>query len=125
MATRIPSVIVPVCVVKGTSVAKCVVKRAHSVSKMACVSEMACVSKRACVSEKACMGEAPCVRETTCVRARYEREMAVGMWENATACPSVMARCVSIMARGSACVEPRVGVEVGPPNPTLTRAGDL
>ena len=81
VVARIPSVNVPVCVLM--SVAKCVLKRAHSV------------------------GERPCVRETACVRERYEREMAVGMREHATACPSesVMIRCVSIMARRSACVE--------------------
>ena len=43
---RIPSAIVPVCVVNGTSVSKCVVKRTHSVSVMVCVSKMACVSAR-------------------------------------------------------------------------------
>ena len=45
--TRFPEVNVPVCVVNGTSVSKCVVKRAHSVSVMACVSKMPCVS--ACI----------------------------------------------------------------------------
>jgi len=91
--TRIPSAIVPVCVVKGTSVSKCVLKRVHSTSVMASVSKMACVG------ERPCMGEAPCVRGTACVRARYEREMAVGMQETATACPSegVMARWVSVV----------------------------
>ena len=99
VVARSPEVIVPVCMV--TSVSKCVLKRAHSVS------EMACVSKMACVSEKACKEEPPCVRGTACVRARYEREMAVGMRENATACPSVMVRWGSVMARGSACMELR------------------
>ena len=84
-----------------TNVSKCVLKRAHIVS------EIACVSEKACVSGKACKEEPPCVRGTACVRARYEREMAVGMRETATACPSVMARWVSVMARGSACVELR------------------
>ena len=90
VVARIPSVVVPVCVVS-----KCV----HSVS------EMARMSKKACVGERPCMEEARCVRGTACVRSRYEREMAVGMREHATACPSVMARCVSVMARGSACTE--------------------
>ena len=69
------------------------------VSNMACVGEMASVSKMACVGERPCMGEAPCVRGTACVRARYEREMVVGMQETATACPSegVMARWVSVV----------------------------
>ena len=82
-----------VCVVKSAS--KCVLKRAHSVGVMASA------------SKKACVGERACVRGTACVRSRYEREMAVGMRENATTSPSesVMARCVSVVARGSACVE--------------------
>jgi len=64
---------VPVCVL--TSVAKCVLRRAHSVSEMTCVSEMVSVS------EKDCVKETPCVRKTVCVRERYEREMTVGMRE--------------------------------------------
>ena len=44
VVARIP-VIVPVCVVKSVSGAS-VLKRAHSVSVMACVSKMACVSAR-------------------------------------------------------------------------------
>ena len=79
VVAQIPCVVVPVCMV--ASVEKCVLKRAHSV------------------------GERLCVRETACVRSRYESEMTVGMREHATACPSVMARCVSIMARKSVCVE--------------------
>ena len=47
------------------------------------------------------------MRETACVRWRYEREMAVSMWETATACPSAMVECVSVMARRSVCVERR------------------
>ena len=39
LVARIPSVVVPVCVL--TSVAKCVLKRAQSVSNMVCVDEMA------------------------------------------------------------------------------------
>ena len=93
VVARIPSVVVPVCVL--TSVAKCVLKRAHS------------VGERLCVRETACVRETHCVRETACVREWYDREMAVGMREHTTACPSesVMVRCVSVMARGSACVE--------------------
>ena len=41
VVVRIPSAIVPVCVL--TSVAKCMLKRAHCVSEMACASKMACV----------------------------------------------------------------------------------
>ena len=110
VVARIPSVVVPVRVL--TSVAKCVLKRAQSISKMACVSKRPCVRKTACVKETPCVREARCVKETagvtetTCVRERYEREMAVGMRENetATACLSVMVRCVSVMAHRSACV---------------------
>ena len=98
VVARIPSVIVPVCVVKGVSAAS-VLKRAHRVSVMASVSKMACVG------ERPCMEEALCVRVTACVRSRYEREMAVGMRENATACPSVMEWCVSVVTRRSAWVE--------------------
>ena len=128
----IPSVNVPVCVF--TSVAKCVLQRMHSggerlcVRKTACVSEMAhvgeiasvsekvCVTETpcmketprveetACVSERVCVSEARCVKGTVCLRSRYEREMTVGMRENATACPSVMEWCVSVVTRRSACV---------------------
>jgi len=113
VVARIPSVSVPVCVV--SSVSKCVLKRTHSVGEMAsvrekvCVKETPCVSGTTCASEIARVSERPCVTETACVRERYEREMAVGMRENetATACPSVMARCVSVMARGSVGVERR------------------
>ena len=86
VVARIPSVIVPMCVVKSVSV-------------------MACVGKMACVSEKVCMRETLCVKETPCVRERYKREMTVGMREHATACPSVMEWCVSVKARRSACVK--------------------
>ena len=42
VVARIPSAIVSMCVF--TSVAKCVLKRAHSVSEMARMSNMACLS---------------------------------------------------------------------------------
>ena len=57
------------------------------------------------------MGEMACVGETPSVRERYEREMAVGMREHATACPSVMVRCVSVKAHGSAFVKLRALVK--------------
>jgi len=47
------------------------------------------------------------VRGTACVRWRYEREIAVSMRENATACESVMVRCVSVVAHGSLCARVR------------------
>ena len=84
VVVRIPSVNVPVCVL--TSVAKCVLRRTHRVSEMACVSERLCVKQTACVSEMAsvrekvcvketpCVDETPCVRKTVCVRERYERD---------------------------------------------------
>ena len=93
------------------------------VSDSPCVSETPCMEEARCVSEKVFNGEAPrvsvpvcvssivcvkemvrvnearCVRETACVRSRYEREMAVGMREGTTACPSAMVECVSVRAR--------------------------
>ena len=81
------------------------VKGTACVSEMACVRETSCVEETLCVEETPCMEEARCVRETACVRDRYVREMTVGMWEHATACPSVMVRCVSVVAHGSACVK--------------------
>ena len=59
VVARFPSVSVPVCVF--TSVAKCVLKRAHSVGERRCVKETVCVSEMACLSER------PCVTETACV----------------------------------------------------------
>ena len=88
MVARIPRANVPVCVF--ASVAKCVLRRVHS------------VGERLCVRKTACVVETPCVRETACVRAWYDREMAVGLRETATASP-----CVSVVARG------RAGVELG------------
>ena len=110
---RIPSVVmsvVPVCVF--TSVAKCVLQRAHSVGARACVRATACVTETPCVSGTTCAGEmarvserlcvsgttcakemvhvseARCVRGTACVRSLCVREMMVGMRENAAASPS-------------------------------------
>ena len=109
VVARIPSVVVSKCVF--TSVEKCVLKRAHSVGERRCVSKTACLGEMECFNERPCVREARCVKETTgvtetaCVRERYEREMAVGMRETATACPSGMVKCVSIMARRSACVK--------------------
>ena len=102
VVARFPSVIVPVCVVKGVSAAS-VLKGAPSASENACVSETPRVSVTACVSSMVCVGERACVRGTACVRSMYVREMAVGMREHATACPgvNVMSRCVSVVASGS------------------------
>ena len=72
-----------------------------------CEEDSVGVSEMASVSEKVCVKETPCVRKTACVRWRYEREMTVGMREHATACPSVMVRCVSVVARGSLCARVR------------------
>ena len=83
------------------------------VEETPCMEEARCVRGTACVEETPCTEEARCVRktagvtETACVRERYEREMAVGMREHATACPSVMVRCVSVKAHGSAFVKLR------------------
>ena len=68
----------------------------------ACVREKVCVDETPCVGARVCVSEVRCVKGTACVRWRYEREMTVGMREHATACPSVMTWCVSVVARGSA-----------------------
>ena len=60
VVARIPSAIVPVCVF--TSVAKCVLRHAHSVGARACVSNMVCVSETPCASGR------PCVSGTTCAK---------------------------------------------------------
>ena len=116
VVTRFPSVIVPVCVVKGVSAAG-VLKRAPCVEETPCVSgvvasvpgcvlpstpcmseqpgvkeaprvrEAACARETARVSEQPCVSERPSVRETACVRSLYVREMTVGIRENATASP--------------------------------------
>ena len=123
VVARIPSVVVPVCVV--TSVAKCVLQRTHSGSARACVratacmeetpcvdeapgmSETPCVEETTCAREIACMSERPSVRGTACVRSLCVREMTVGMREHAAASPraSVMGRCVSLVTRRCAWVE--------------------
>ena len=113
VVARIPSVVT--CVVSKcvyTSVAKCVLQRAHSVGARACVRatprvrETVCVSERVrmkeavCVSERVCVNEARCVRGTACVRSLCVREMTVGMWEHAAASPSV-----SVVTRRCAWIE--------------------
>ena len=65
VVTRFPSVIVPVCVF--TSVAKCVLQRAHSVGERRCVKGTVCVSNMVCVSEKVCATETPSITKTPCV----------------------------------------------------------
>ena len=107
-----PSVSNMVCVSDMTSGSEkaCVretpcVSETPCMEKARCVKETACVSEMACVSERRGVKETPCVTETTCVRERYEREMTVGMRENATACPSVMEWCVSVVTRRCAWVE--------------------
>ena len=118
VVTRFPIASVPVCVVSRcvfTSMAKCVLRHAHSVGARACVRATACVDEAPCVSgttcvrKMACVRERPCVRETACVRSLCVREMAVGMRERATACPSVsvMVGCVSVVTRGSLCTRVR------------------
>ena len=70
VVTRIPSVNVPVCVVSScvfTSVAKCVLQRAHSVGARACVRATAGMSETPCVDETPGMSETPCVEATPCV----------------------------------------------------------
>ena len=115
---RIPSVIVPVCVVKGVSAPPCVsgvvtsvpgcvlpstpcvsegvcvtetlcMSETPRVSVPACVSGMVCVREMARVSEQPCVSERPSVRGTACVRSLCVREMTVGMREHAAASPGV------------------------------------
>ena len=100
VVTRFPSVIVPVCVVKGVSAAG-VLNEAPRVREAACARETARVSEQPCVSER------PSVRVTACVSSLYVREMAVGMREGTTACPSAMVECVSIRARENVRVRVR------------------
>jgi len=148
VVTRFPSVIVPVCVVKGVSaagvlkLAPCVtetpcVEETPSMKETPCVSgvvasvpgcvlpstpcmseqpgvneaprvrEAACARETARVSEQPCVSERPSVRETACVRSLYVREMAVGMREGTTACPSAMVECVSVRARENVRVRVR------------------
>jgi len=62
--TRIPSVIVPVCVVSRcvyTSVLKCVLRRTHSVGAGACVRATPCVDETPGIEETPSMEETPCV----------------------------------------------------------------
>ena len=109
--TRFPSVIVPVCVVKGVGARACV-RATPGESETVCVDEAPCASGTTCVNERVRMSEAQCVRETACVRSLSVREMTVGMREHATACPSVMTWCVSVVTRRSACVEWSLSVRV-------------
>ena len=76
--TRFPSVIVPVCVVKGVSATPCVeatpgVNETPSVRATACVTETPCVEATPCVSgvftsvPECVLPSAPCVKEAVCV----------------------------------------------------------
>ena len=67
VVAQIPSV-VSKCVF--TSVAKCVLERAHSVGERLCVRKTACVREKVCVKETACVSEMACVREAPCLRER-------------------------------------------------------
>ena len=79
VVARIPSVsVVPVCVVKSvvpvcvvsrctyTSVAKCVLRRTHSVGERRCVRGAASVSATPCASVPPCVSETPSAREPPC-----------------------------------------------------------
>ena len=98
-----------------TSVAKCVLQRAHSVGARACVRATPCVKETPCVSgvvasvPKCVLPSTPCVEETPCVR---ETPCASGRpCVSGTTCAREMARvseqpCVSEAqcVRGTACV---------------------
>ena len=110
--TRFPSVIVPVCVVKGvsgvvTSVPGCVLPSMPCVKGAPRVKEAAGAPEMARVSEQPCVSERPSVRGTACVRSLYVREMTVGMREHAAASPgvNVMEWCLSVMTRRCSWVE--------------------
>ena len=64
VVTRIPSVVVPVCVVSRcvfTSVAKCGLQRTHSAGERHCVRGTTSVSEKVCVDETPGMSETPCM----------------------------------------------------------------
>ena len=65
VVARIPGVNVPVCVF--TSVAKGVLKSAHSGGERLCVRKTACVSETPCMEETASVSKKVCVTETPCV----------------------------------------------------------
>ena len=98
--TRIPSVIVPVCVAKGVGARACV-RATLGVSETPSAMETARVCEQPCVSVR------PSVRGTACVRSLYVREMTVGMREHAAASPGVnlMEWCVSVVTRRCAWIE--------------------
>ena len=110
--TLIPSVIVPVCVVKGVSAPPCVSGVVASVPgcvlpNTPCVKGAPRVEEAACARETARVSERLNVRKTACVRSLYVREMTVGMREHAAASPgmSVMEWCLSVVTRRCAWVE--------------------
>ena len=73
VVARIPSVNVPVCVVSKcvfTSLAKCVLQRAHSVGERLCVKETPSVRETPCVRETACVSEMACVEMDRRVQTR-------------------------------------------------------
>ena len=82
VVARFPSVIGPVCVVKGVS-AKCVlpstpcVNEAPRVREAVCVSETVCVNETPRVSVTACVSRRLCVSERVCVRETSMCEVAV------------------------------------------------
>jgi len=104
---------VPGCVLPKTPC----VSEAPCVDEAPCMEETPCASGRPCVSGTTCarevarvseqprVSEARCVSETACVRSLCVREMTVGMREHATACPSVMTWCVSVVTRRCAWIE--------------------
>ena len=112
--TRVPSVNVPVCVVKGVSAppcmdeTPCVEETPCASSVLTSVSECVlpstpCVNGAPRVKEAVCVSEQPSVRETACVRSLCVTEMSVGMREHAAASPGVsaMSWSLSLVTRGS------------------------
>ena len=67
---RIPDASIPVCVVSRcmyTSVAKCVLRRTHSMDERGCVRATPCAKETPCVDETPGMSETACVEATPCV----------------------------------------------------------
>ena len=118
VVTRIPSVVVPVCVVSRcvyTSVVKCVLQRAHSVGARACVRATTCVDETPSMKETPCVSgvvssvpkcvlpSTPCVDEAPCVSETPR--VSVPACVSSMVCVKEMVRASEAWCvRGTACV---------------------
>jgi len=106
--TRIPSVNVPVCVVKGVSAPPCVSGVVTSVPgcvlpSTPCMSEQPGVNETPCVEGKVGVNENPCVEGMTCVRETPCASGRPGV--SGTTCAREIARVSERPSvRGTACV---------------------